>query len=181
MPTYTGAGRIATLTCHPCFHIECICFYTEDCVIILTESERSFSPTPLCYTVCWPVYVNLTQANPLKGGRLIWENASIRSVWMAFSYLVIHWGGSPHCGGAIPGLVVLYSVRKQDEQAMRNNPVSSSCLNVSALSSCPGFSEWWFYKQFPPQVTFGVFIAVIKTLIIRLYGNVYGYYRHHGW
>ena len=46
-------------------------------------------------------------------------------------------------GGAIPGLVVLGSLRKQAEQAMRSKPVSStppwhglrisSCLQVSAL------------------------------------------------
>ena len=46
-------------------------------------------------------------------------------------------------GGAIPGLVVLGSIRKPAEQAMRNKPVSSilhglridSCLQDPALSA----------------------------------------------
>jgi hypothetical protein len=47
-------------------------------------------------------------------------------------------------GGAIPGQVVLGSIRKQAEQAMGNKPVSStlhglcisSCLQVPALTEC---------------------------------------------
>jgi hypothetical protein len=48
-------------------------------------------------------------------------------------------------GGAIPGLVVLGSIRKQAEQAMESKPVSStlhglcisSCLQVAALLEFP--------------------------------------------
>ena len=43
----------------------------------------------------------------------------MRSNCKAFSQLVIDggWGGQPIVGGAIPGLVVLGSIRKQAEQA----------------------------------------------------------------
>jgi hypothetical protein len=42
----------------------------------------------------------------------------------AFSQLVIK-GGGPIVGGAIPGLIVLDSIRKQAEQAKRSKPVSN--------------------------------------------------------
>jgi hypothetical protein len=42
----------------------------------------------------------------------------------AFSQLVIKRGG-PIVGDAIPGLVVLSSIRKQAEQARANKPVSN--------------------------------------------------------
>ena len=42
----------------------------------------------------------------------------------AFSQLVIN-GGGPVVGGAIPGLVVLSSIRKQAKQARRSKPVSN--------------------------------------------------------
>ena len=69
----------------------------------------------------------------------------MRSSCKAFSQLVIKERG-PIVGGAIPGLVVLGSIRKQAEQAMRSKPVSSThhglrssfCLQVLApLSSFP--------------------------------------------
>jgi hypothetical protein len=40
------------------------------------------------------------------------------------SQLVIKWGG-PVVGGAIPGLEVLGSIRKQTEQARESKPVSN--------------------------------------------------------
>jgi hypothetical protein len=43
----------------------------------------------------------------------------------AFSQLVIE-GGGPIVGGAIPGLLVLGSIRKQTEQARGRNPISST-------------------------------------------------------
>ena len=46
----------------------------------------------------------------------------MRSSCKAFSQLVIKVGG-PHVGGAIPGLVVLGSVREQAEQARGSKPV----------------------------------------------------------
>ena len=46
----------------------------------------------------------------------------MRSSSKAFSQLVIKWGG-PLVGGAIPGLVVLGSLRKQAEQARGSQPV----------------------------------------------------------
>ena len=48
----------------------------------------------------------------------------MRSSCKAFSQLVIKQGG-PIVGGAIPGLVVLDSIRKQVEQARGNKPVSN--------------------------------------------------------
>jgi hypothetical protein len=46
----------------------------------------------------------------------------MRSSYKAFSQLEIMWG-RPIVGGAIPGLVVLGSIRKQAEQARGNKPV----------------------------------------------------------
>jgi hypothetical protein len=51
-----------------------------------------------------------------------WGNASMRSSCKAFSQLVIKWGGSL-VGGAISGLVVLGSIRKQAEQASKEHPM----------------------------------------------------------
>ena len=53
-----------------------------------------------------------------------WGSASMRSSCGAFSQLVIKEGG-PIVGGAIPGLVVLGSIRKQAEQARGSKPVSN--------------------------------------------------------
>jgi hypothetical protein len=47
-----------------------------------------------------------------------WENASMRPNCKAFSQLVVNVGG-PIVGGAIPGLVILGSIRKQAEQASK--------------------------------------------------------------
>jgi len=45
----------------------------------------------------------------------------------AFSQLVIKLGDAQHIvGGAIPGLVVLGSIRKQAEQARESKPVNST-------------------------------------------------------
>jgi hypothetical protein len=54
----------------------------------------------------------------------IWGSASMRSSCKAFSQLVIK-GGGPIVGGAIPGLVVLGSIRKKAEQARGSKPVSN--------------------------------------------------------
>ena len=78
------------------------------------------------------------------------------------------WKGTSHVGSTIPGLVVLGSIRKQDEHAMRSKPVSrtslgpehQSCLQEPALFE---FLLWflqcwttlWKYKPnklFPPQI-----------------------------
>jgi len=56
------------------------------------------------------------------------------------------WRAQLNVGGAILGLVILGSMRKQAEQARGNKSVStllhglciSSCLQDPALSSCPG-------------------------------------------
>jgi hypothetical protein len=57
--------------------------------------------------------VNLAQAGVIIRERSFsWGNASIRSRCGAFSQLVIKRGG-PLVGGAIPGLVVLGSIREQ--------------------------------------------------------------------
>jgi hypothetical protein len=49
----------------------------------------------------------------------------MRSSYKAFSQLVSKAGGGALVDGAIPGLVVLGSIRKQIEQARRSKPVSS--------------------------------------------------------
>ena len=56
---------------------------------------------------------------------LSWGNASVRSSCKASSQLVIK-GGRPIVGGAIPGLVVLGSIRKQAEQASKEHPSMAS-------------------------------------------------------
>jgi hypothetical protein len=48
----------------------------------------------------------------------------MRSSYKAFSQLVIKWRG-PVVGGAIPGLVVIGSIRKQAEQGRGSKPVSN--------------------------------------------------------
>jgi hypothetical protein len=55
---------------------------------------------------------------------LPWGNGSMRSSCKSFSQLVIKRGG-PLVGGAIPGLVVLGSIRKQAEQGRGSKPVSN--------------------------------------------------------
>ena len=72
-----------------------------------------------------------------------WGNTSMRSSCKAFSQLVIK-GEGPIVSGAIPGLVVLGSIRKQAEKARGNKPVSSipPCVSSSSVSSCLDFL-WW--------------------------------------
>jgi hypothetical protein len=53
-----------------------------------------------------------------------WGNASVRSSCKAFSQLVIK-GERPLLGDAIPGLVVLGSIRTQAEQARGSKPVKN--------------------------------------------------------
>ena len=48
----------------------------------------------------------------------------MRSSCKAFSQLVIK-GGGPMVGGAIPGLVILGSIREQAEQARGSKPVKN--------------------------------------------------------
>jgi hypothetical protein len=54
-----------------------------------------------------------------------WGSASLRSTCGAFFQLVIKAGG-PLVGGAIPGLVVLGSIREQAEQARGSKPVRNT-------------------------------------------------------
>ena len=59
--------------------------------------------------------------------------------------------------GAIPGQVVLGSIRKQDEQAMRNKPVSSKCFcgrmrHPSGI--CPGVVELDLEKDLPEELPY---------------------------
>ena len=51
-------------------------------------------------------------------------------------------------GGAFPGLVVLGSIRKQAEQAMRSKPISSisSCFQVTGLLE--------FLSRLPPVMDY---------------------------
>jgi hypothetical protein len=69
--------------------------------------------------------VNSTQAGVITEKGASGEgNASMRSSCKAFSQLAIQGGGSL-VGGAISGLVVLGSIRKQAEQARGSKPVSN--------------------------------------------------------
>jgi hypothetical protein len=109
---------------------------------------------------------------------LPWVNASMRSNCKAFSQLVIQRGGSL-VGGAIPGLVVLGSIRKQAEQARGSNPVSgtpplplyqlllpSSCpVWVPVLSSFGDEQQWGSVSLFSPNCFLVmIFCAGIQTL-----------------
>jgi len=49
-------------------------------------------------------------------------------------------------GGAIPGLVVLGSIRKQAEQAMRSKPQRAATLHGLCISSC----LWVLASRFLP-------------------------------
>jgi hypothetical protein len=96
---------------------------------------------------------------------LSWGNASMRSSCKAFAQLVIK--GERPIPGAIPGLVVLGSIRKQAEQARGSKPVTflhdlciSSCFQI-CLSSSPNLLWWWTAvwkckpdKPFPLQLAF---------------------------
>ena len=62
----------------------------------------------------------------------------MRSSCKAFSQLVIKKGG-PILGGAIPGLLVLGSVRKQAEQGRGSKPVSST-------------PSWPLHQLLPPDL-----------------------------
>jgi hypothetical protein len=61
----------------------------------------------------------------------------MRSSHKTFSQLVIK-GEGPIVGGAIPGLVVLGSIRKQAEQARGSKAVSST-------------SPWFLHQLLPPS------------------------------
>jgi hypothetical protein len=71
-----------------------------------------------------------------------WENASMRSSYKAFSQLVIKERG-PLVGGAIPGLGVLGSIRKQTEQARRSKPVKNILPYPMASASAPASWPAW--------------------------------------
>ena len=67
----------------------------------------------------------------------------MKSSCKAFSQLVIKVGG-PIVGGATPGLVVLGFIRKQAEQASKQDPSMASASAPASkflpcVSSCPGF------------------------------------------
>jgi hypothetical protein len=126
---------------------------------ILTNLFLKERKATLLLTSCvTPLYwlglcVNLIQAGVIteKG------NASMRSSCGAFSQLVINLGG-PFVGDAIPGLVVLGSIRKQAEQARGSKP-GSNILPLTYVSSSPDFLWWWtamwkckLNKPFPPQL-----------------------------
>ena len=62
----------------------------------------------------------------------------------AFSHLVIK-GGGPIVGGAIPGLVVVGSIRKQTEQARGTKPLSNFLpwpLHQLLLPDLLEFQSW---------------------------------------
>jgi hypothetical protein len=71
------------------------------------------------------LYVSLTQAGvTTEKKRFSWGSASMRFSCGIFSQLEIK-GRGPIAGGAIPGLVVLGSIKKQAEQARRSKPASN--------------------------------------------------------
>ena len=93
-----------------------------------------------------------------------WGNASMRSSCKAFSQLVIS-RGEPLVGGAISGLAVLGSIRKQAEQARGSKPVSNIPPWASAPASWPAWvpvltslgdeqqcGKCKLNKPFPPQL-----------------------------
>jgi hypothetical protein len=65
----------------------------------------------------------------------------MRSSCKAFSQLVIK-GGGPIVGDAIPGLVILGSIRKQVEQARGSKPVSNISLWPLHQSLLPALCEF---------------------------------------
>jgi hypothetical protein len=92
-------------------------------------------------------------------------------------------------GGAIPGLVVLGSIRNQAEQSTRSKPVSSNppCslhqllpagshpVQGSVLTSfCDGLRMWRHKpnKPFPPQ------LALSHVLDCSNSNPVFGYFKH---
>ena len=101
----------------------------------------------------------------LRGGKSQVRKCLRSGLWASLYgiFLISDWWGraQPIVGGAIPGQVVLGSIRKQAEQAMRNKPLSStppwplyhSCLQVPALTSLSGVGpESWKLIIFGPGV-----------------------------
>ena len=142
--------------------------YRDQNEIIKTAQQTLFNPawiisstTVLAGFVCqldksWGYY---------RERRFPWGNASMRSSCKVFSQLVIK-GRGPIVSGAIPGLAVLDSIRKQTEQARGSKRVKpslrglciSSCI-LTCLSSSPDFLWWWtemwkckLNKPFPPHL-----------------------------
>jgi hypothetical protein len=75
--------------------------------------------------VYWLVLCQLDTAGVItKKGASVEEMPPLRSNCKAFSQLVIK-GERPLVGGAISGLVVLGSIRKQAEQAREGKPVKN--------------------------------------------------------
>ena len=78
-----------------------------------------------------------------------WGSASMRSSCGASSQLVIKWGG-PLVGGAIPGLIVLGSIREQAEQASGSKPVRNvppwplHQLLLLDLLEVQSWLPWWW-------------------------------------
>ena len=70
-----------------------------------------------CEVMYWLVLCSQLGQGYHRERSFSWESASMRSSCGAFSQLVIKLG-EPILGGAIPGLVVLGSIRKEAEQAM---------------------------------------------------------------
>jgi hypothetical protein len=102
----------------------------------------------------WFLCVNLTSRSYHRERRLPWGNASMRSSCKAFSQLVINWGRAQLIvGGAIPGLVVLCSIRKQAEQARGSNPVSSP-------------PPWPLHQLLPPS-SYPVWVPVLLPLVMK--------------
>lgn len=111
-------------------------------------------------------------------------------------FLISDWLGiQPTVGGVIPGQVVLGSITKQAEEAMRNEAVSSTPVpiasasasalrSLSYLSACSNFLQLrmvlWDYtpnKAFPPLIAFWsrCFITAIEILtqILPEYQRLY--------
>jgi hypothetical protein len=124
------------------------------------NSKPRWSPFPLAVSVVCALW-RLWQENRLLSlNEMQCEIPATESPEGHF--LISDWLGrtQPVVRGAIPGLVVLGSIRKQAEQAMGSKLVSSIPLHqLLPVGSC---SQWWttmweckLSKFFPPQLAFG--------------------------
>jgi hypothetical protein len=105
--------------------------------------RSSLLDLPLCVTYCFflllPIYFPFFAFCIFSVVIMLQCTASMRYNCKAFSQLVIKVGG-PIVRGAISGLVVLGSIRKQAEQASKEHPSTAlHQLLLPDLSSSPDF------------------------------------------
>ena len=109
---------------------------------------KSFIQWPFALHADW-FYIGLTQSNQLKGGNLkFFHKIQVKGI-----FFVSDWwkrASLPIVGGATPGLVVLGSIRKEAEQAVKSKPVSNippwPLHQLLPPDSCPIWVpvlQWW--------------------------------------